>query len=151
MATLVAPPVVQNSAVMDEHSLLLWQTCAYADDLTDALRDGRPFTGSYQALIDFLHERLLPYLRDEEGRLPAARLRDDHLAPLIGSEHARLRADVSSIEDSRTLELLAMATERLVDRLERHVSREESWLRTSDTVRIEQHGSGGATRGSAWI
>jgi hypothetical protein len=143
---------VHESAVTDDHSLLLWQTCAYADDLTDAVRGGRPFTGPYQALVDFLHERLLPYLSDEERRLPAARLRDDHLVPLIGTEHARLRADVSTIEGSRTRELLAMATERLVDRLERHVSREEAWLKSSDTRRIEQHGPGGAaTSGSAWM
>jgi hypothetical protein len=164
---VVAPDPTQQSVVTDEHSLLLWQACAYADELTDDVRQGRSFAASYDALVEFLHHRLLPYLDDEERRLPPGQLRDDHLATLIRTEHARLRADVDNIEGSRTRGVLALSAESLVDRLERHVHREEAWVTGVGHLRIERHErseanerserteltnpDGTATRGSAWV
>lgn len=34
------------TALTDEHSVLLWQTCAYADDLTEAARSKRRLSPS---------------------------------------------------------------------------------------------------------
>ncbi|HET7311169.1 MAG TPA: DUF2249 domain-containing protein [Mycobacteriales bacterium] len=120
--------------VDDEHSVLLWQTCAYADDLVDAVRSGQGLTPAYDAMLEFLHYRLLPYLRDEERNLPPARLRDDHMMQLLLSDHDRLRADVDNIESSRTRRVLTLATDAFVDRLDRHVRREEAWIRPADTA-----------------
>jgi uncharacterized protein (DUF2249 family) len=117
-----APPI------SDEHSVLLWQTCAYADDLNDALRTGRRLTLAHDTMLEFLHYRLLPYLTNEERQLAPGRFRDDHLLPLLVTDHERLRADVDNIESSRTRRLLAVAVEALVGRLGRHVRREECWL-----------------------
>ena len=120
--------VASAAPISDEHSVLLWQTCAYADDLGDAARAGRRLTPAHDAMLEFLHYRLLPYLTNEERQLAPQRLRDDHLLQLLASDHERLRADVDNIESSRTRRLLALAAEALVDRLGRHVRREESWL-----------------------
>jgi uncharacterized protein (DUF2249 family) len=120
--------------VDDEHSVLLWQTCAYADDLSDAARSGRRLTPAYDAMLEFLHYRLLPYLRDEERDLPPARLRDDHMLQLLLTDHDRLRADVDNIESSRTRRVLTLATDAFVDRLDRHVRREDAWIRPADTA-----------------
>lgn len=114
--------------IRDEHSVLLWQTCAYAEDLRDAAESGRRLAPAYDAMLDFLHYRLLPYLTNEERQVPAARLRDDHLLRLLVADHDRLRADVDNIESSRTRRLLTLAGDALVARLDRHVRREESWL-----------------------
>ena len=114
--------------ISDEHSVLLWQTCAYADDLGDAVRTGRRLTPAHDAMLEFLHYRLLPYLTNEERQLVPHRLRDDHLLQLLAADHERLRADVDNIESSRTRRLLALAAAALVDRLDRHARREESWL-----------------------
>jgi uncharacterized protein (DUF2249 family) len=108
--------------------VLLWQTCAYADDLIDAARTGRRLTSAHDTLLAFLHYRLLPYLSNEERQLPADRFRDDHLVRLLVTDHERLRADVDNVESSRTRRLLALSATTLVDRLGRHVRREESWL-----------------------
>lgn len=127
MAMSVTVPAA--AAPLDqEHSVLVWQTCAYADDLTEAARSGRGLTKAYDAMLEFLHYRLLPYLSDEERQLPPDRLRDDHLLRLLVTDHERLRADVDNIESSRTRPVLVLATDALVDRLDRHVRREESWI-----------------------
>lgn len=114
--------------MFDEHSVLLWQTCAYAEDLTDAARSGHPLAGPYGAMLEFLHHRLLPYLAEEERRLPDARLRDERLRGLLLTDHERLREDVGAIEGSRTRRVLALNADALVDRLDRHVGRAESWV-----------------------
>lgn len=114
--------------ISDEHSVLLWQTCAYAEDLNDAARTGVRLTPAHDAMLEFLHYRLLPYLTNEERQLAPDQLRDDHLLRLLATDHERLRADVENIESSRTRRLLALAAAALVDRLDRHVRREESWL-----------------------
>lgn len=130
MGIAVEPaPGEQASTVRDEHSLLLWQTCAYADELADAARHGRPVTAPYIAMVDFVHQRLLPYLNQEERRFPATRLRDEHMGRLLRSDHARLRADVDNIENIQTRRLLALAAEALVNHLDRHVQRELLWMR----------------------
>jgi uncharacterized protein (DUF2249 family) len=113
----------------DDHRVLLWQTCAYADDLTDAASAGHRLTPAYDAMLSFLHYGLLPYLASEERQLPPRRLRHAQMRPLLLTDHDRLRADVDNIEASRTRQLLALATGALVDRLDRHVRREERWIR----------------------
>ena len=116
------------SPISDEHSVLLWQACAYADDLNDAARTGRRLTPAHDTMLEFLHYRLLPYLTSEERQLAPDRFRDEHLQRLLVSDHERLRADVDNIEFSRTRRLSALAATALVNRLDRHVRREESWL-----------------------
>lgn len=111
-----------------EHSVLLWQTCAYADDLSKAARSARMLTAAYDAMLEFLHYRLLPYLSEEECRLPGARLRDERMRGLLLTDHERLREDVDNIEASRTRRLLALTADALVERLDRHVRREEVWV-----------------------
>lgn len=120
--------VAAAAPISDEHSVLLWQTCAYAEDLGDAARSGSRLTPAYDAMLEFLHYRMLPYLTDEERQLPAARLRDDHALQLLVTDHERLRCDVENIEASRTRRVLQLAATTLVDRLARHVHREETWL-----------------------
>ena len=117
------------SAVRDEHRVLLWQTCAYADELADAAHHGCSVTAPHLALVDFAHYRLLPYLTEEERRLPATQLRDEHMGQLVRSDHARLRADVDNLESARTGRLRVLAAEALVGHLDRHVQREEAWMR----------------------
>jgi hypothetical protein len=122
-------PGGESGALSDEHSVLLWQACAYADELTAAARGDGSMTLPYLAMVDFVHQRLLPYLREEERNLPPTHLRDEHMAPLLRSDHARLRADAANIESTRTRQAVALAAEALVDHLDRHVRREETWMR----------------------
>lgn len=116
------------ATLSDEHSILLWQTCAYAEDLIDAVRAGRRATQARDALLEFAHYRLVPYLSEEEGRLPSTPLRDDHLWQLLLDDHARIRLGVENINASRTRELLALSARGLVERLDRHIRREETWV-----------------------
>jgi uncharacterized protein (DUF2249 family) len=135
----MAEAMSSAAEISDEHSVLLWQTCAYVDGLRDAARSGGRLTPAYDAMLEFLHYRLLPYLNNEERQIPATRLRDDHLLRLLVADHERLRADVDNIESSRTKRLLALAGDALVEHLERHVRREESWLTdpSGDPTRAE--------------
>ena len=112
----------------DEHDVLLWQTCSYADDLIEAVESGQPAADAHDAMLEFAHYRLLPYLSHEERELPANELRDDHLAQLLLDDHARIRHGVHSIEAGRTRQLLALAADELVERLARHIRREQAWL-----------------------
>lgn len=125
-----APPA---GSLVDEHSVLLWQTCAYAEDLIDAARSKQRMTPAYDAMLQFLHYGLLPYLSREEQQLPPSELRDEHMIPLLLADHERLRDDVDNVELSRTRRLLTLATGALVDRLDRHVRREESWVTNAST------------------
>lgn len=152
MPTLVLPAATHGSSIADDQSVLLWQACAYVDDVTDAARDGRPLAESYDALRQFLRDRLLPYLSEEERRILPGRLRDDHLANRMRVEHARLRADVATIEDSISQNLLALATETFVVRLERHVHRESEWVTRSDNPDADQADTSRlAPCGSSWV
>lgn len=119
MTTLTAPGV----PVADEHRVLLWQTAAYAEDLTGAARSSHRLTSAYDAMVQFLRFRLLPYLSDEERDLAPSQLRDEHLAPLLTTDHERLRADVDNIESSRIRRLLSLAAGVLVERLDPHAPR----------------------------
>jgi len=114
--------------LVDEHSVLLWQTCAYAEDLSDVAQSGQRVTSAFDAMLGFLHYRLLPYLHDEERQLPPSKLRDEHMTRLLIADHARLRADVDNVESSRTRRLLTLASGVLVDRLDHHIRREERWV-----------------------
>lgn len=131
---------LSETPIRDEHSVLLWQACAYADDLREATATGR-VTAAHDAMMEFLHHRLLPYLGYEERELPPARLRDDQLHRLLVADHERLRADVQTIEASRTSRVLLLAVDALLDRLDRHLLREESWLTnpSGQSVRSEPH------------
>ena len=105
----------------DEHSVLLWQTCAYADDLVTAVTARGPLATPYDAMLGFLHQRLLPYLYAEEATLTAGaasarRLLDDH---------DRLRADVDDLDRAGTRSALARVSAALVRRLDQHVQRED--------------------------
>jgi len=117
----------------DNHSVLLWQTCAYGVDLTESVTLRQRLTPAYDAMLGFLHYRLLPYLTVEERQLPAARLRDERMLPLLLADHERLRADVENIASCHTRGVLALATGVLVDRLDRHLRREERWVKPIDT------------------
>jgi len=133
---MVTTPVAARTGtelLTDDHSVLLWQTCAYADDLTDAVHLGYRLTPAHDAMLRFLHYRLLPYLATEERQLPPTRLRDGHMLRLLLTDHERLRDDVDNIESSRTRQLLALATAALVDRLARHVRREERWVKAASS------------------
>jgi uncharacterized protein (DUF2249 family) len=112
----------------DEHSVLLWQTCAFADELVDATGARGTLLPAYDRMLGFLHHRLLPYLGAEERRLPTGELRDGHLAGILLADHDRIRADVENVEAARTRRLLSIATSALVTRLDRHVQREASWV-----------------------
>jgi uncharacterized protein (DUF2249 family) len=131
-APVIAPPSAgpgaEPVAIADEHSVLLWQTAAYAEDLTDAARSSRRLTPAYDAMLGFLHYRLLPYLSAEEREIDPGRLRDEHLTRQLMADHERLRADVDNVESSRTRRLLMLAAEVLVDRLDHHMRREEAWV-----------------------
>ena len=120
--------VAPVSQLADEHSVLLWQTCAFAEDLSESARSRQRLSPAFDAMLEFLHHRLLPYLDDEERELSPAGLRDEHMARLLLADHDRLRLDVANVESSRTRQLLALSSDALVDRLERHVRREERWI-----------------------
>jgi uncharacterized protein (DUF2249 family) len=134
MTTTLALP--RTGSLVDEHSVLLWQTCAYVENLTDAVQSRQRVTPAYDAMLQFLHYGLLPYLSKEERQFPPSKLRDEHLSRLLLADHERLRDDVDNIEGSRTRRLLTLASDVLVDRLDRHIRREESWIRnpSSGTV-----------------
>lgn len=142
MTTLTHP--ADAGALVDEHSVLLWQTCAYAEDLSDAVQSDQRLTPAFDAMLEFLHYRLLPYLRQEERQLPPSRLRDEHMTRLLLADHERLRADVDNIESSRTRRLLTLATDVLVERLDHHVRREQHW------VADPAAGATGSPRTEAW-
>jgi hypothetical protein len=120
--------------IADEHDLLLWQACAYADDLEAASTADR-LGPAHDAMVGFLHDRLLPYLGAEELRLTPNRLRDDHMFALLLTDHDRLRADVENVATSRTRRLVTLAAAALVDRLDRHMRREQAWIRASGATR----------------
>jgi uncharacterized protein (DUF2249 family) len=130
----IAPAHPDVQTLSDEHSVLLWQTCSYADDLIDAVHTGRPVAHAHDAMLEFAHYRLLPYLTDEERQLPATRLRDDHLSQLLLDDHARIRLGVDNVEGGRTRQLLALAADGLVERLDRHIRREETWVTADATA-----------------
>ena len=114
--------------LVDEHSVLLWQVCAHADELTEAVDSGTDFAPALHGMLTFLHYRLLPYLVAEEARLQPAQLRDEHLARLLVADHHRLRSGVETLESSRTRGLAGLAANALTDQLDRHLRREESWV-----------------------
>ena len=118
----------------DEHSVLLWQTCSYADALVTAATSGGPLGTPYDAMLGFLHYRLLPYLSSEErALLPSERA-------LIG-DHNRIRGDVEDLDLARTRRTLATTSAALVRRLDEHVQREDA---------LGVTGPGGGRPPAAW-
>jgi uncharacterized protein (DUF2249 family) len=116
------------TALSDEHSILLWEACAYSDELTRAAHSGAGLDAACNAMLEFLHYRLLPYLCAEERRFCDSGLRDRALAHLLVADHDRIRAHVDTLAASRTPGLRVISSSALVDRLDRHVQREQSWL-----------------------
>lgn len=114
--------------LIDEHSVLLWQVCAHAEELTEAVDSRTDFVPVLRRMLTFLHYRLLPYLVAEEFRLQPAQLRDEHMARLLLADHQRIRSGVESLESSRTRGLAGLAAGALADQLGRHLRREESWV-----------------------
>lgn len=114
--------------LVDEHSVLLWQLCAHADELTEAVGSEEDFAPALHGMLTFLHYRLLPYLIAEESRLQPAQLRDEHMAELLVTDHRRLRSGVENLESSRTRGLASLAADALANQLDRHLRREESWV-----------------------
>lgn len=125
---MTSRPPVADPPLVDDHSLLIWQTCAYAEELRDAARSGARLTPAFDALLEFLRYRLLPYLRAEERQLTPPQLTDDHVSRLLLADHDRLRARVRDLEAGRTRRTVVAACDALVDALDRHVRREERWL-----------------------
>ncbi len=117
-----------EATLSDEHSVLLWRTCAYAADLIEAAGRGRPMRRAQDDMLEFAHYGLLPYLAEEERQLPPHRLRDDHLTKVLVHDHARIRSGVDNLEAGHSRQLLALAANDLVYRLDRHVRREETWV-----------------------
>lgn len=126
--TAVAAASTAPISIADAHSVLLWQAAAYAEDLADATRRSRHVARAHDAMVGFLHYRLLPYLADEERELDPNQLRDEHLSRVLRSDHERLRADVDNVESSRTRRLLCLAADALIERLEHHMGREQTWV-----------------------
>lgn len=116
------------TALSDEHSILLWETCAYSDELIRAADSGVGLDAACNALLEFLHYRLLPYLCAEERRLCDSGLRDRALAHVLVADHDRIRAHVDTLAASRTPRLRVISSSALVDCLDRHVQREQSWV-----------------------
>jgi hypothetical protein len=54
---------------------------------------------------------------------------------LLLTDHDRLRADVENVATSRTRRLVTLAAAALVDRLDRHMRREQAWIRASGATR----------------
>lgn len=117
-----------GAPLVDEHSVLLWQVCAHADEVTGAAGSAEDFAPALHGMLTFLHYRLLPYLVAEESRLQPAQLRDEHLAELLIADHQRLRSRVENLESSRTPGLTGLAAIALANQLDRHLRREESWI-----------------------
>lgn len=129
-----------DSALRDEHSVLLWETCAYSDELIQAVDAGVGLDAASGALLEFLHYRLLPYLCAEERRLCDSGLRDEAFADLLVADHDRIRHYVDTLAASRTSRLRAMSTRVLVECLDRHVQREQSWVLDSDMAADPEDG-----------
>lgn len=133
MSTMLADT---DARLTDEHSVLLWQTCAYADDLVDNRHSDGLLSTSLETTLRFLHYRLLPYLRAEEQQLTDDEVGDAHLTRLLVSEHDGIRTAVDTIETSRTRQALGVATRSLIEQLDRHVQREDACVMESvGTVR----------------
>ncbi|HEX7353940.1 MAG TPA: hemerythrin domain-containing protein [Mycobacteriales bacterium] len=112
--------------LIDEHIVLLWQACAYADDLIAAALAGPLVSDEYAAMLEFLHGRLLPYLDTEERSLASSRRGPESRPPLV-AEHDGLRACADDLEASPTRRTLIAAARTLVDLLESHLRREDAW------------------------
>jgi uncharacterized protein (DUF2249 family) len=116
-----------RARLSDEHAVLLWQICAYVDELVEAARSGRGLIAAFDTLLKFLRYRLLPYLTAEERQLAAAELPPAHRAQQL-IDHDEIRESVESIETAQTEALTLLATAALVSRIDEHVRAEQTWL-----------------------
>lgn len=128
-------------ALSDEHSILLWETCAYSDELIEAADSGAGLDAACRALLEFLHYRLLPYLCAEEQRLCDSGLRDGALAHVLVTDHDRIRAHVDTLAASRTPRLRVISSRALVACLDRHVQREQRWVLDRDMAAGTEEGT----------
>jgi uncharacterized protein (DUF2249 family) len=121
-----ADPIVGR--LHDEHCVLLWQTCAYAENVVDEVRARYPPVNALSELLGFLHGRLLPYLNREAELFANVRLRTDWVARALLADHARIRADIECITASRTRSQTRQAVDALVGNLDRHLQHQQVWF-----------------------
>ncbi len=120
-----------RDALSDEHTVLLWQICAYVDELIDAARTGRGLIRAFETLLKFLHYRLVPYLVAEEQDLAAHGLQPAHRIQQL-TEHNEIRETIEAIEAAETESRTLLATAALVTRIDQHARCEQSWIANND-------------------
>jgi uncharacterized protein (DUF2249 family) len=116
----------------DDHSILLWQFCAYASEAIDASHATMQMEPEVKSLLRFLRFGMLPYLCREEDMFSPERLHSDWVARALEADHVRIRADVDRIEACRSGTQVRLAIETLLTRLDRHMAHEQAWAKTSD-------------------
>jgi uncharacterized protein (DUF2249 family) len=93
----------------DEHSVLLWQTCAYAADAVDASRELTAPNAAVRDLLRYLHYGLLPYLCREAK-----------------ADLTEIRADIDAVQASRSGPQTRRAIDTLIRDLERQLRHEHA-------------------------
>jgi hypothetical protein len=114
----------------DLDAQLIWQVSARSEALLGDVRAGRPAAPALRALLGYLREVVLQRIADEDSRVAASLHEVPGVVAALRSEHLRLREDVEDLAqalgDGRALRLdgLEGIVQRLVDRLDRHLSLE---------------------------
>lgn len=127
-----------HEALSDEHTVLLWQICAYVEEFTNAAQTGRELIPAFDSLLTFLHYRLLPYLTAEERQLPGKQLTPEE-CDQQRADHNEIRDGVEAIEAAETEARSLIATATLVTRIDEHTRREQSWI-TDNGQRLQDVG-----------
>ncbi len=125
-------PDASSCRLDDEQSVLLWQACAYAQDLIDAIASNHDADAARRALLMFVHSYLLPYLHFEEWAFFDRTTPDARLSRLQLLDHDRIRLAADTIEVTVSRTQLVLAVQSLVDCLGRHIGREQEWMSDSD-------------------
>jgi uncharacterized protein (DUF2249 family) len=114
----------------DLDAQLIWQVSARSEALLGDVRAGRPAAPALRALLGYLREVVLQRIADEDSRVAARPHEAPPVVAELRSEHLRLREDVEDLAqalgDGRAprLDGLGGVVQRLVDRLDRHLSLE---------------------------
>jgi uncharacterized protein (DUF2249 family) len=118
----------------DLDAQLIWQVSARSEALLGDVRAGRPAAPALRALLGYLREVVLQRIADEDGRVAPSPHEEPPVVAELRSEHLRLREDVEDLAqalgDGRVLRLDGVegVVQRLVDRLDRHLSLEAAAL-----------------------
>ncbi len=128
-----------EATLADEHASLLWQVCARAEVVLDALPEGWPPAG-LAALVDYLRFEVLEQASDEEREVfPAAAAPEG--TDRLYRDHSRLRAAVEVLAGflrrPGEAALLAATVRGLVVQLEAHLRTEEALLPQARGTRRE--------------